>query len=335
MMKKIKHFFNLLRIYLNYILRKRHCPYLPVRLWVETSSRCNLACRLCVNKDVPKELKGDISFELYKKIIDEAKDFIFDVNLFHRGEPLLNDDIVKMVEYANVKGIKTRIHTNATLLDERLSEDLIKAGLNLISFSFDGYSKETYEKNRVNATYEKTLKNIKDFLSIKKSLLSNTPYTILQVMEFDEELKKKDFKKQKEKFIKNFDGLGLDKMVIRTPHNWGGLLDIEGIEAVDKEKTKIIPCTFPWYSLTVFYDGKVHLCPQDFEGEILLGDLNKENIREVFNGKRIKEVRDRFAKRDVKGMDPCEGCDRIHRETVMGIPREYLKIFLKDSIRKD
>lgn len=333
MMKKIKHLLNLVRVYFTYITRKRRCDYLPVRLWIETSSRCNLACRLCVNKDVPKHLKGDIDLSLYKKIIDEAKDFIFDVNLFHRGEPLLNKDIVEMVEYANDRGIKTRIHTNATLLDKDLSERLIKAGLSLISFSFDGYTKSTYEKNRVNATYEKTLENIKDFLKIKKELQSKTPFTILQVMEFDEELKKEDFSLQKDAFKADFEELGLDKLVIRTPHNWGGLLDLEGVKKVDKDKSSIIACTFPWYSLTVFYDGKVHLCPQDFEGEILLGDLTEDSIKEVFNGQRIRQVRDRFARKEIQGMHPCENCDRIHRETVMGIPKEYLRMFLKDSLR--
>lgn len=333
MMKKIKHFLNLIKVYLTYITRRRRCSYLPIRLWIETSSRCNLACRLCVNKDIDDGLKGDISFDLYKKIVDEAKDFIFDINLFHRGEPLLNKEIVKMVSYANSLGIKTRIHTNATLLTERLSTELIKAGLDLISFSFDGYTKTTYEKNRVNATYEVTLDNIKRFLKIKKELGSDTPFTILQVMEFDQDLDGKDFDRQKRTFTSAFRDLGLDKLVIRTPHNWGGLLDVEGIAKIDKESSDIIPCTFPWYSLTVFYDGKVHLCPQDFEGEILLGDLNKDSIREVFNSKNIMRVRDRFAKKNIEGMNPCSNCDRIYRETVMGIPREYLKMFLKDSVR--
>ncbi len=334
-MKNIKHFFSLPKIYFSYIFKKRKCSYLPIRLWIETSSRCNLECRLCVNKDIDPDLKGDMDFSLYKKIIDEVKDYVFDVNLFHRGEPLIHPRIIDMVKYANENKIKTRIHTNGTLLDEKLSRELIKSGLNLISFSFDGYSKETYEKNRINATYEDTIGNIITFLKIKKELKSRTPFTIIQVMEFDENLSPEDFQKQKSEFIKKFDTLPLDKLVIRTPHNWGGLLEIEGIKKVNRDKSKLIPCTFPWYSLTIFYNGKVYLCPQDFAGEILIGDVNKDSIKDIFNNEFITVIRERFKNKNISDLSPCNSCDRIWRETTAGIPKEYLKAFLKDNLIKN
>ncbi|MBC8389344.1 MAG: radical SAM protein [Actinobacteria bacterium] len=334
-MKKIKYFINLVRIYFTYILRKKRCSYLPIRLWIETSSRCNLKCRLCVNKDIPPELKGDMDFNLYKKIVDEVKDYVFDINLFHRGEPLLNPKIVDMIKYANKRNIKTRIHTNGVLLTDELSHKLIKSGLNLISFSFDGYTKKTYEKNRVNAVYDNTLSNIINFLKIKSQLKSKTPFTIIQVMEFDEELSSKNLSDQKSNFIKKFDKLPLDKIIIRTPHNWGGLLELEGIKKINKEKSRLIPCTFPWYSLTIFYDGKVHLCPQDFEGEILLGNACKDSLKNIFNNEIMADVRNKFKMKDIEDMNPCSSCDRVWRETIAGIPREYLSIFLKDSFRKN
>ncbi len=333
-MNKISHLLHLSKIYLNYTLRKNHCNYLPVRLWVELSSRCNLKCRLCINKEIPSSLKGDMDLGLFKKIVDEAKDHIYDINLFHRGEPLLHPDLTDIISYASKRKIKTRIHTNSTLLNPGLSKKIILSGLDLISFSFDGYTKDTYEKNRVNADYESSLDNIITFLKIKKQLNSKKPFTILQIMEFDEGLSPEDFEGQKENFINNFKDLPLDKLVIRTPHNWGGLLEIDGVKKVDPNKSKLMPCTFPWYSLTIFYDGKVYLCPQDFEGRILLGDINKNSINEIFNGEAIKKIRRDFKTGMIRKTSPCRECDRIWRKTFLGIPREYLKVFLKDNFRK-
>ena len=333
-MKRLRYFFNLPKIYFSYIFRTKKCNYLPIRLWIETSSRCNLACRLCVNKDIDPSLKGDMDFELYKKIIDDVKQYVFDVNLFHRGEPLLNPHIIDMIRYANGNGIKTRIHTNGILLNETLSREILNAGLNLISFSFDGYTKETYEKNRIGGTYEKALNNIITFLKLKKELKSRTPFTIVQVMEFDENLSREEFKIQKQNFIKNFENLPLDKIVIRNPHNWGGLLELEGIEKIDRTNSRIIPCTFPWYSLTIFYNGKVYLCPQDFDGEILVGDTSKDTIRNIFNNEVMSRIRTDFKNKTIKDISPCNNCDRVWRKTFAGIPREYLNVFLKDSIRK-
>jgi radical SAM protein with 4Fe4S-binding SPASM domain len=333
-MKKIKYLLRLFLIYFTYIFKKQKVSYLPIRLWVETSARCNLKCKLCVNKDMPLNMKGDMDFKLFKKIIDEAKDYVFDVNLFHRGEPLIHPQIVEMIEYACKNNIKTRIHTNGSLLTRELSRKLITAGLNLISFSFDGYTKVTYEKNRVGAAYENTLGNIIDFLKIKKELNSRTPFTNLQVMEFDEKISQKQFQIQKEKFIKNFENLPLDKLVIRAPHNWGGLLNIEGVGKADRKKTKFMACTFPWYSLTIFYDGKVHLCPQDFYGELPIGDVNKDSIETIFNNDIMQGIRRSFRNKKIYNLTPCNNCDRCWRETFMGIPKEYLGIFLKDSLRR-
>ena len=334
-MKKIKYLFRLFIIYFTYIFKKQKVSYLPIRLWVETSSRCNLKCRLCINKDMPINMKGDMDFKLYKKIIDEVKDYVFDVNLFHRGEPLIHPQIVEMIKYAGKNNIKTRLHTNGVLLTPELSMKLITSGLNLISFSFDGYTRSTYEKNRVGATYENTLGNIIDFLKIKKELNSRTPFTNLQVMEFDEEISQKQFQIQKEEFIKNFENLPLDKLVIRTPHNWGGLLDITGVAKIDRKKAKFMACTFPWYALTIFYDGKVHLCPQDFNGELPVGDVNEDSVKVIFNNKTMQDIRRSFRNKKIDNLSPCNNCDRCWRETFMGIPREYLGIFLKDSLRKD
>jgi len=331
---KIKHLLQLGTVYLNYIFKKNQCDYSPLRLWIELSSRCNLECRLCVNKDISADLKGDMDFNLYKKIIDEVKDHVYDINLFHRGEPLLHPDLINIIKYAKARNIKTRIHTNATLLTPTLSKEIILAGLDLISLSFDGYTKKTYEKNRVNADYEKSLNNIITFLKIKKQLKSKKPFTILQVMEFDEELKAEDFEVQKKRFVENFKDLPLDDLAIRKPHNWGGLLEIDGIDKVSRDDSRLIPCTFPWYSLTIFYNGKAYLCPQDFDGKVLLGDLNKDSIDDVFNGEAIKKIRRDFKTGAIKEVSPCKDCDRIWRKTFMGIPREYLGIFLRDNLRR-
>jgi radical SAM protein with 4Fe4S-binding SPASM domain len=262
-------------------------------------------------------------------------DYVYDVNLFHRGEPLLNKNIIDMIEYSVTRGVKTRIHTNGVLLDKDLSRKLILSGLNLISFSFDGYSAKTYEKNRKGAEYARTIKNIVDFLEIKKELKIKTPFTIIQIMEFDDDLSPAEFKKQKSDFIKNFHDLPLDRVVIRNPHNWGGSLDMKDTGKKNRSRKRMIPCTFLWYSLTVFFDGKVYLCPQDFFGEIQVGDLNRESIKDIFNSEKVKNIRKRFKSRSISDLNPCKSCDRIWRDTFAGIPKEYFGPFLKDSLRKN
>ena len=329
-MKKISSFFDLARIYLSYSLKLTSCNYYPSRIWIESSSRCNLKCRFCVNKDLSPDMRGDMDLELFKRIIDEITGKVYDINLFHRGEPLLNRNIVSMVSYAVRKGIKTRIHTNATLLDKDLSRKLILAGLDLISFSFDGYTKEEYEKNRSSAKFGENLCRIVDFLKIKRELRTKKPYTIIQVIDQKEKLSESETRRQRRIFLRNFKNLPLNKIVTRNPHNWGGLLELNKQRKSDSKKSL---CTFPWYSLTVFYDGRVFLCPQDFEGRICLGNLNNERLSDIFNGKIIKAMRDTFISGKIENVIPCNNCDRIMRKTFLKVPLEYLGIFIKDRLR--
>src|SRR5512135_2633294 len=174
-MNRRDYYRRLLRVYTSYKRKRTRLPYLPVRLWVETTSICNLRCVMCPNKDLKKEEKGFMDFPLFRKIIDEARRYVFDVNLIHRGEGLLHPEFARMVKYSHDAGLHTKFHTNATLLDEARSRALIAAGLDQISFSFDGYDREIYERIRVNAHFEQMFVNVVRFLEIKRELGSKTP----------------------------------------------------------------------------------------------------------------------------------------------------------------
>lgn len=331
-MNRTRHLLNLTKIFFSYLKRKEVPGYMPSRLWIETTSRCNLACGLCVNKDLPASQKKDMDLNLYKKIMDEAAGAIYDVNLFHRGEPLIHPQIAEMISYAAAKKIGTRLHTNATLLDGKLSRDIILAGLDMISFSFDGYTRKEYEKNRAGADYERTLENIKRFLKIKKELGAKKPLTVIQVMECGSCEKTKERLQQRYFFLKDFESHPPDRIITRTPHNWGGLLDDCGPGPDSLSVSKKHTCTFPWYSLTIFFNGKVYPCPQDFMGRMPIGDLKKNSIGEIFNGPQIRELRKMFKSGEIMKSLPCSSCDRIRRDTFMGIPKEYINAFIKDNI---
>ncbi|MGB3345695.1 MAG: radical SAM/SPASM domain-containing protein [Candidatus Humimicrobiia bacterium] len=332
-MKKSKKIFNLFRIYLNYIRRNSTLSYKPTKLWIETTNVCNLRCRLCPNKDIPKEQKGFMDWKLYKNIIDQSYNYLHEIYLFHRGESLLHPRIIDMIKYANSKNLKTVLHTNATVLNEELSKELIDAKLDFISFSFDGYDKEMYESNRTPAKFEKTLFKIIEFLKLKKNIGASLPYTKIQVMEYTNGYDKEKLKKQKELFLKNFEGLPVNEWVVRIPHNWGGSIPIlENAEELKKMGFKYVPCPFLWYSLTIFYDGKVVPCPQDWFGKISIGDVRENSLVDIFNSEKLINLRETISNGDIENMIPCNSCDRVWRKTFLGVPTDYLLPFLKLSL---
>ncbi|MHB1346006.1 MAG: radical SAM protein [Candidatus Humimicrobiaceae bacterium] len=332
---KFKYLIRLFNIYSAYILGKQETNYPPIKLWIEISSICNLKCRLCVNKELSSGEKKDMDFDLFKKIIDEIKDYAYEINLFHRGEPLLNPNIAEMAEYAFSRKIKTRLFTNGVLLTAKLSERLIKSGLDLITFSFDGYTKEVYEKNRCGAVFEETLENITCFLKIKRRMAAGRPAASILVMEYADDLSPHDFRLQKKEFAKRFKGLPLDRIITRKPHNWGGSLNIKSLAQTGNSGSEINACTFLWYALVIFFNGKVAPCPQDFFGKLIVGDVNNQTIKDIFNSNKMQNLRKSFKCKNIEDLNICRDCDRCRREKFLGVPKEYLGKFIKNIFSKN
>jgi len=331
--RQLKHFVRLVKIFWAYKTGAKVVPQLPVRLWIESTSRCNLRCGYCPNKDIVKEDHGFMDLDLYKKIIDEVADYAYDVNLFHRGEPTMHPRLPEMVAYARAKGLYTRIHTNITLLSEKKARALIESGLDYMSCSFDGYDKDMYEKNRVGAKFEWALDHLKRFLQLKRELRSKRPYTVLQVMEIGAP-DRDELKRLRRGFLDQFKGLPLDRVILRSPHNWAGDVFMPELsrDALLADGRRFTPCTFLWYSSTIYWDGTVTACPQDFFSKLGMGDLKDKPLRAIWNDDRLVELRQRMATGDIPKELPCYSCDRIWRRQVMGVPTDYLNAFLSDHV---
>lgn len=317
-MNALNYFIGLSRVFWAYRTGKTRLGYLPLRLWVEPTNACNLRCGMCLNREFGGDEVGYMEFGVFEKIISEARGFAHDVNLFHRGEPLLHPRIFDMIEYAKKNGLKTRLYTNGTLLTEDRSKKLLDSGIDFVAFSFDGCDKKEYERMRVGADYDKTLENIRNFLKAKERLGKKT-FTMIESIEAEPNNKP-------EKLIEEFKGLPLDKLVSRRPHNWGGNLGDAGVD----KKAGYVLCTFPWYSLTILWDGSVVLCPQDWFGKTNAGNIKDSTIKDLWNDKKIVGYRKAFLEKSIPRS--CTDCDRLFRENLFGVPIKHLRALFLGNI---
>jgi radical SAM protein with 4Fe4S-binding SPASM domain len=318
-----KAVFRLARITWNFRVRRRVVvPYRPYRLWIEPTNRCNLACVMCPNSRFKKEDLGFMDFDLYRRVIDQAAAFVHDVNLHHRGESTLHPRLADMIRYADERGMKVKLHTNGTTLNENLSRELIQSGLRLISFSFDGVTPGQYESIRIRARYGPTLGKIHRFLELKRELGSRTPRTVVETIEFPD---KPAGAEDKRVFAEGFKSRGLNRLIIKKPHNWAGNVGLNTTGS-----STFSPCTFPWHALVVLWDGRVGSCPHDFFAEIVYGNAAEEPLEKLFNSPRIRELRSSMLKKNPDALgSPCRSCDSIRRKKVTGIPLASLK-YLRD-----
>ena len=134
------HPLNLARGSAAYRRKALRLSHKPVRLWVEPTNHCNLKCSMCPQSSSRQLAKGYMDFSLFQTIIEEARQFGSEIVLHHRGESLLHPQFFKMARFAQEAGLRTRLHTNATLLDVERSRALLGSGIDVVCFSFDSTS---------------------------------------------------------------------------------------------------------------------------------------------------------------------------------------------------
>ena len=148
----------------------------PIHLDIEATSNCNLLCTMCPRTDMVQDgtfwKVRNFDYDLFTRLVDEGvENGLCSIKFNYLGEPLMNPRIVEMVRYAREKGVlDVMFNTNATLLTEKTARQLIAAGLDKLFFSFDSPFPEHYNEIRVNANYDKTLRNIIRFHQIRNEV---------------------------------------------------------------------------------------------------------------------------------------------------------------------
>lgn len=148
----------------------------PVRhlakVYVEPTSRGDLACRTCV-RHAWEEPLGDMSEETFERLLEglRACDPAPAVFFGGFGEPLVHPRITEMVCLAKEAGAPAvDLITNGCLLDEQMSRDLIEAGLDTLWVSLDGIKPESYSDVRLGALLPDVLDNLKQFKAVRREI---------------------------------------------------------------------------------------------------------------------------------------------------------------------
>jgi radical SAM protein with 4Fe4S-binding SPASM domain len=320
-MKKINRVVNVAKAIRAYNKKQTKLHYYPLSLWIEPTNVCTLKCVMCPSRMIPKDETGFMSLETFKGIVDQTKEYVSDFYLFLGGESLLNKDIFEMIKYAKKRKIRCILHTNATILTKEKSLQLIDSGIDYVSFSFDGYDKETYESIRIGGNYEKVMENIISFLKIKKTMRVTKPYIVLQTLV----ISKKNFQNDEKakKFYDLFKGLPIDEINVKTPISWGSILEDE--KEIDfQNKKEFTPCPVLWNAMSIKWDGTVVPCCIDIFGEYKLGNIKEKSLKQIWNDEPLQRLRrsmlDGTYLEVKKG---CKGCHKLWGGKVFGLPPDF------------
>lgn len=230
----------------------------PTRFAVEVCADCNLACTMCHHPNMRRP-KGKMPFELWQKCADQIAEVSPNTQCWFSfcGEPLLEPDLlIRMITYGKSVGLQSlNINTNGMLLTPDLAEPIMDSGVDLVVFGIDGFSKETYEKIRVDGDRDQLYSNVEHFLAARQARTSG-PEVQVQFIEMNENLHE----------LGEFQTYWLARgatIKARRMLSWGGKFDTSLSVPADER----IPCPWAVTMMHVFWDGRVPRCPGDTEGE--------------------------------------------------------------------
>lgn len=270
----------------------------------ETTNICNLRCIMCPYPEMTRRT-GVMALDLFQKVVDEIKPYARYIGLHNFGEPLLNPALPRFIDYAAGAGLRTWLSTNATLLTEAKSLELLDSRLDVIIFSLDGATKATYEKVRRQGQFEETKTNVERFLELKKKRNARRPLTIVQIIDMmNTEPEVAGFKEE-------WRGKA-DQVLVKAFATWsdqvGGIKELaKGGQRPQPHAGKRPPCLYLWRSLVVQWDGTIVLCCNDFDNKIVGGDANRQSLREVWNSPLMRDLRARHLRGDF-GTPICRDC---------------------------
>ena len=153
-------------------VRRLRVASLPCYLAIDTTSKCNLECKMCFRTfaDIDYNATPDLPVEVLDRLITELFPTAITLNLSTLGEPLMSPYLDKLLDACAAYQVYLSITTNGTVLR---GDDFIRkltSVLHHIEISVDSLQPEVFKAYRSGASYQKVLQNAAKIGAIRRSL---------------------------------------------------------------------------------------------------------------------------------------------------------------------
>ena len=281
----------------------------PMFLQIHPNQSCNYSCSHCLHGDEiikNKYKEKSLSFNSYKKIVDEGREFNCpSISIQGWNEPLSMKRIFDYVEYANNNNfIDIMLNSNGSLLDDEKIGKILDSGLTRIRFSMDAATEETYKKVRLDSGFNKIKDNIIKLIGLREKGNYKLPLVGVSFCEISTNTHEKDL------FIEF----------------WGDIVDFVSVQTFMPPVHDTVYDKF--YTQKQISNKNVpekFSCPQPFErvdihGDLIfpccyyssknleIGDLNKSTIYQAWNSKKAIHIREISRSGEYSRIRECNSC---------------------------
>lgn len=305
----------------------------PIIYNIETTNRCNMRCKMCPRTTMMTRPIEDIDRETFISVVDqirphtkeewdkwkkycEKKYNIFEsdqpsenhfflyiiskvIQLHGYGDPLLDKNMAEYVKILKERGLYSYFSCNPSNINLELTYKMLDAGIDYIKYSIESVDDNEHKQIRGEASnFTDSYKKIKKVLEYKHDKKLNTTIVITML-----DLNRTNQKEDYEKLLKAFEGLDVYIYLKSEDCQWYRK-DYHGTKSIHWSEV----CKHPWMTMTIKSNGDAAMCMEDFNNEIIFGNVNKQSLKDIWNGPQYMEFR--RAHLDVKQGIKCnEQCD--------------------------
>ena len=236
----------------------------PQYIDVELTNYCNFECRMCpTGAGTLTREQGFMEESIFKKLAVAG----IPLRFVRWGEPTLHPKFLKFLKLAKSCDLLTHVNTNGSLLtDEQVS--LIDS----LKFSFQGTDRDGYEAMRGQDFFNELYKLIKRICQKEQRPFVHVATTITD-----------ETPEQVEAFKEQFSFADLVTVGKTVPEYTG----------LDTPPPQIIrQCREPMNVLAVNWDGTVSVCCNDYDNEMLVGDLKVQSVQQIWVSEKMQYYRE-------------------------------------------
>ncbi len=290
----------------------KNLPEFPRMIDIELTNTCNFRCLMCPTGNHSQRRKsGFMEKGVFYEILDEVAPYKTAMRFIRWGEPLSHPDIIEFIQACTDRGILTHLNTNGSYLTEEMAKALLDAGLSSLKYSFQGVDRETYAEMRNTDFYDELLEK----MEMMKTLRGDNPLPFLHVstsVSYETEAQTEEFKKVMSQYVDQvsightlFDFIDINAVRLR-PHELEKLKWLIGQDKfVDKQHPE---CPEIFDKLAINWDGSVSACCNDSDNKMVVGDLGKKSLKEIWTDKMITQYRRTLADMGHDKLPLCRDC---------------------------
>jgi len=315
----------------------------PFTVLIEPTSLCNFRCIQCFQSLTEENNfsrnKGHMPLERFERVIQQLIDWqgpklkVLKLSLY--GEPMANRDFPEMLQIAAKSQVADRIEvtTNASLLDEKMAENLVTAQLDYLRVSIYATNQETHEKVTGNKMgIDRIWNNLLTLKRTKQRFKSERPFVTCKKLD--------DFSQDNEYFLNRYSEVA-DETFIDKPHSWVKADEVDFIKRYYSEGAKVAiddlrsrtsertACPMPFTTMAVRSDGYVSPCCVDYAGGTNISHVEVESLQSIWESKAWID----FQRMQLEGRQcdnaSCSSCevykdDHYTRDNIDGFPVDKL-----------